>query len=53
MAKGMQWPSGLEHWTGDREVVGSNRAGATLLWNFGNSTIPFNPPSQCFFGGDT
>ena len=42
------WGSGwrvsyLEHWTGDRVVLGSNPAGATLLRNFVNSvyhTLP-------------
>ena len=36
--KGALWPSGLERWTGDRMVLGSNPAAATLfaseLWQF-------------------
>ena len=31
------WPSGLERWTGDRVVLGSNPAAPTSLRNFGNS----------------
>ena len=42
--------SGLEHWTGDRVVLGSNPAAATSLWNFGNSVYPALPVS---FGEDT
>ena len=42
---------GLERWTGDRVVKGSNPAAATyLLRNFGNSVYPTLPVS---FGGDT
>ena len=37
---GARWPSGLERWTGDRVVLGSNPAVATLLRNFGNSVYP-------------
>ena len=37
---GAQWPSGLEHWTGDRVVLCSNPAGGTLA-------IPFTPLCQC------
>ena len=37
--------SGLERWTGDRVVLGSNPAGATLLRNFGNSVYPALPVS--------
>ena len=47
---GSQWPSGLECWTGDRVVQGSNPAAATLLRNFGNSVYPALPVS---FGGAT
>ena len=32
-------PSGLERWTGDRVVLGSNPAGGTSFWNFAN--FPF------------
>ena len=50
-SKGGQWPSGLESWTGDRVVLGSNPAAATCsLRNFGNSVYPALPVS---FGGDT
>ena len=45
-----QWPSGLEHWTGDRMLMGSNPAVATSLRNFGNSVYRTLPVS---FGGDT
>ena len=45
-----QWKSGLEHWTGDRLVLGSNPAAATSLWNFGSSVYSALPVS---FGGDT
>ena len=31
------WPNGLERWTGNRVVLGSNPAAATSLRNFGNS----------------
>ena len=41
----MRWPSGLERWTGDRVVMGSNPAAATLLRNFGNSVYPAMPVS--------
>ena len=37
-----QW---LECRTGDRGVLGSNRAGSTLLRNFGNSVYPTLPVS--------
>ena len=37
---GGRWPSGLERWTGDRTVQGSN------------PTVPFTPPLVSF-GGDT
>ena len=49
-ANGAQWPSGLERWTGDRVVLGSNHAAVTSLRNFGNSVYPALPVS---FGGDT
>ena len=46
-----EWPSGLEHWTGDRTVRGSNpNAENFSLRNFGNSVYPALP--VCF-GGDT
>ena len=45
---GVQWPSGLERWTGDRVVLGSNPAAATSLWNL---AIPFTPLSQCLSEG--
>ena len=45
-----RWPSGLERWTSDRVVLGSNRAVATSLRNFGNSVYPALPVS---FGRDT
>ena len=48
--QGARWPSGLERWTGDRVVLGSNPAAATSLRNFGNSVYPALPVS---FGGDT
>ena len=38
-----RWPSGLEHWTGDRVVHGSNPAAVTSLRNFGNSVYPALP----------
>ena len=44
------WPSGLERWTGDLVVLGSNPAEATSLRIFGNSVYPALPVS---FGGDT
>ena len=47
---GTEWLSGLEHWTGDRVVLGPNPASPTLLRNFGNSVYPTLPVS---FGGDT
>ena len=43
--RGAQWPSGLERWTGDRVVMGSNPAGATSFRNFRNSIYP---ACQCF-----
>ena len=44
-------PSGLERWTGDRAVHGSNHAAANYsLRNFGNSVYPALPVSV---GGDT
>ena len=43
------WSSGLERWTGDRVVLGSNPAAATSLRYFGNSVYPVLPVS---FGGD-
>ena len=46
-----QWPSGLERWTSNRAVQGSNHAVAThSLRNFGNSVYPALLVS---FGGDT
>ena len=42
----VRWPSGLEHWTGDRVVLGSNPAAATSHRNFGNSDYPALP--VCF-----
>ena len=45
IAQGARWLSGLERWTGDRVVVGSNRAAATSLRNFGNSVYPALPVS--------
>ena len=47
---GALWPSGLERWTDDRVVLGSNPAAATSLRNFGNSVYPALPVP---FGGDT
>ena len=38
-----QWPSGLEHWTDDRVVLGSNPTAATSLGNFGDSIYPVLP----------
>ena len=46
----MRWPSWLERWTGNREVLGSNPTATTSLRNFGNSVYPALPVS---FGGDT
>ena len=46
----MRWPSWLERWTGDREVLGSNPAVPTSLRNFGNSVYLALPVS---FGRDT
>ena len=46
----MRWPSGLERWTGDRAVLGSNPDAASSLLNFGNSIYP---ALQVSFGGDT
>ena len=34
---------GLESWTGDQVVLGSNPAAATSLRNFGNSVYPTLP----------
>ena len=47
---GARCPNGLERWTADRVVLGSNPAAATSLRNFGNSVYPGLPVS---FGGDT
>ena len=48
---GARWPSGLERWTGDRTVRGSNPTAKNFsLRNFGNSVYPALPVS---FGGDT
>ena len=47
---GAQWPSRLEHLTGDRVVLGSNLAAATLLRNFDNSVYP---ALSLYFGRDT
>ena len=48
---GARWPSGLERWTGDRTVRGSNPTAENFsLRNFGNSVYPALPVS---FGGDT
>ena len=45
----VRWPGGLERWTGDALVQGSNPAAAThSLRNFG-----FNPALPVSFGGDT
>ena len=48
---GGRWPSGLERWTGDRTVRGSNPTAENFsLRNFGNSVcdrIPFTPLCQC------
>ena len=50
LKSGARVPSGLERWTGDRVVLGSNLAAATYsLRNFGNSFYPALPVS---FGGD-
>ena len=46
---GERSPSGLDHWTGDRVVLGLNPAAAISLQNFGNSIYPALPVS---FGGD-
>ena len=44
-------PSGLEHWTGDRTIQGSNPTAENFsLRNFANSVYPALPVS---FGGDT
>ena len=49
--EGARRPSGLERWTGDRTVRGSNpTADYFSLRNFGNSVYPALPVS---FGGDT
>ena len=51
MCGGGGWPSGLERWTGDRTVRGSNPTVENFsLPNFGNSVYPALPVS---FGGDT
>ena len=48
---GARWPSGLDRWTGDRTVRGSNLTAENCsLRNFGNSVYPALPVS---FGGDT
>ena len=48
---GARWPSGLERWTGDRTVRGSNPTAENFsLRNFVNSVYPALPVS---FGGDT
>ena len=47
---GARWPSGLENWTRNRVVLGSNPTAATSLRNFANSVYPALPVS---FGGDT
>ena len=44
------WPSGLERWTGDRVVLGSNPAVATSNRNSGNSVYPALPVT---FEGNT
>ena len=46
----VRWPSGLDRWTGDRVVRGSNHATSTSFRNFGNSIYPGLP---VYFGGDT
>ena len=46
----VRWPSGLDRWTGDRVVLGSNHATSTSFRNFGYSIYPALPVS---FGGDT
>ena len=46
-----RWSSGLERWTGNRVVRGSNPAAATSLRNFSNSVC--NPALPVSFGGDT
>ena len=38
--EGARWPSGLERWTSDRVVPGSNAAAATSLRNSDNSVYP-------------
>ena len=49
--RGARWPSGLECWTGNRTVRGSNPTAENFsLRNFGNSVYPALPVS---FGGDT
>ena len=51
LCAGAWWPSGLERWTGDRTVQGSNPTAENFsLRNFGNSVYPSLPVS---FGGDT
>ena len=39
-APNARWTSGLESWTGDRVVLGSNPAAATSLRNIDNSVYP-------------
>ena len=46
-----QWPSGLERWTDDRAVLGSNPAAETLLRNFWQCRLPSF--ASVFLGGDT
>ena len=49
--KNIKWPSGLERWTGDRTVRGSNPTAENFsLRNFGNSVYTALP---VYFGGDT
>ena len=50
IGEGGRWPSGLERWTSDRVVQGSNPSAATSLQNFGNSVYPALPVS---FVGET
>ena len=40
MHGGARWPSELEHWTGDRVVLGLNPAETFSLRNFGKSVYP-------------
>ena len=46
MSGGARWPNGLEWWTGERVVMGSNPAAATSLRNFGNFFYPALPVSR-------